>query len=34
MVRVPGRKLSVRVRDGYIAADDAIEQAQEALSRQ
>ena len=27
MIRVPGRKLSVRVRDGYIAPDDAVDQA-------
>jgi Ca-activated chloride channel family protein len=32
MVGVPGRKLSVRVRDGYIAADDAIAQARGAVS--
>ena len=28
LIRLPGRKLSVRVRDGYVAPDDAVDEAQ------
>jgi Ca-activated chloride channel family protein len=32
LVHLPGRKLSVRVRDGYIAPDEAVEEAERGIA--